>query len=215
VGGSGTRLAQAVGGLDRVRRFSTTLVVAGPDGAGKSSLASAMIEQVLAPPVVHVHHRPGVLPRSAAAAQAVTAPHKYPPYSAPKSAIKLLYLWVDYQLGWWFRLRPVRRGGGSVIIERGWQDLAVDPLRYRLARVRRLTLILGRLTPRPDLVAVLVADAETLISRADELSAKEITRQAEEWSRWADGRRNVVLLDAAASREETLEAIRRELKSRL
>ncbi len=198
-----------------MKRYSTTLVVAGPDGSGKSSLAAAIIEQVLAPPVVHVHHRPGVLPHSAAAGQAVTEPHKHPPYSVPKSAVKLLYLWVDYQLGWWFRLRPVRRRGGSLIIERGWQDLAVDPLRYRLAGVRRLTLILGRLLPRPDLLAVLVADADILIARADELPAAEITRQLGEWSRWAEGRQDVVLLDAAASREETLEAIRRELESRL
>jgi hypothetical protein len=214
VGRSGTGLADAIGGLHQVSRYSTIVVVAGPDGSGKSSLAAAMIDQMLAPPVVHVHHRPGVLPRSAAAAQAVTEPHNSPPYSRPKSVIKLLYLWVDYQLGWWLRLRPVRRRGGSLIIERGWQDLAVDPLRYRLAGVSSLTLILGRLLPRPDLVAVLVADADILIARADELPAAEITRQVGEWSRWAEGRRNVILLDAAASREETLEAIRRELQSR-
>ncbi len=215
MGCGGTGLADATGGVHQVSQYSATVVVAGPDGAGKSTLATAMVEQMLAAPVIHVHHRPGFLPRSTAAAQAVTEPHKDPPYSTPKSVIKLLYLWVDYQLGWWFRLRPVRRRGGSLMIERGWQDLAVDPVRYRLAGVRRLTVVLGRLLPRPDLVAVLLADPDTLIARADELSAAEITRQTEEWTRWAEGRRNVVLLDASASREQTLEAVRRELESRL
>ncbi|HUG83313.1 MAG TPA: hypothetical protein VMM13_02050, partial [Euzebya sp.] len=116
-----------------MRRYSATVVVAGPDGAGKSSMAAALVDQVLARPVLHLHHRPGVLPRSSAGKQLVTEPHAQAPYSRVVSVAKVLYLWADYRLGWWLRLLPTRRRGGSVVIERGWADIGVDPLRYRLA----------------------------------------------------------------------------------
>lgn len=197
-----------------MRRYSATVVIAGPDGAGKSSLAAEMVDRILAPPVIHLHHRPGLLPRSVAASQPVTEPHKRPPYSQFKSTAKLLYLWIDYQLGWWLRLRPVRRRGGAVIIERGWPDLAVDPLRYRLSGSRQLTAILGALIPRPDLVAVLLAEPELLVARADELPLAEISRQTREWSKWAEGRQNVIVLDAAAARDDSLRVIADELDKR-
>lgn len=191
-----------------MKRYSVAAVVSGPDGSGKSSLATVMVEQVLAEPAVHLHHRPGLLPRSSAAKQVNTDPHGKQPYALWKSVVKVIYVWLDYQLGWWLRLRPTLGRGGSVVIERGWVDLWVDPLRYRLAGVRGLTAVLGRLTPKPDLIVILLADAATLRARRAELSEEEISRQVGVWRRWAEGRSNVVIIDAALPQEEAVAAVR-------
>lgn len=192
-------------------RHRAAVVVAGPDGVGKSSLATALVEEVLAAPVLHLHHRPGVLPRSSAGKQLVTEPHAQPPYPRWLSVLKVVYLWADYQLGWWLRVRPLRRRGGSVVLERGWADIGVDPLRYRLAPTPRLTAVLARTLPAPDLVVVLLADAPAILARKDELSPEEITRQVGLWRRWAERRSNVTVIDATISRPEVIDGVRRAL----
>ncbi|CAN5412793.1 hypothetical protein BH23ACT9_BH23ACT9_29000 [soil metagenome] len=188
------------------------MVVAGPDGAGKTSLATAVVEQLLAAPVLHLHHRPGVLPRSAAAKRENTSPHEQSPYPRWKSLAKLLYLWADYQIGWWLRILPLRRQGGSVLIERGWADIGVDPRRYRLMDTGSLSGILERLLPRPDLTVILLADAPTLRARRTELTAEEITRQVDRWRRWAEGRTDALIVDAALHPEAALAAVDAELR---
>jgi hypothetical protein len=72
-------------------------------------------------------------------------------------------------------------GGGWVVTERGWWDIAVYPERYRVRRVGRLHRALGALPPHPDLILVLETDPGTVLARKDELSPDEIRRQAELW----------------------------------
>ena len=79
----------------------------------------------------------------------VTEPHRDPPYHPLASLAKTAYLLVDVWLGWRLRIRPFVRRGGWVIIERGWWDIAVDPLRYRMRQHGRLLWWLGRLLPAP------------------------------------------------------------------
>ncbi|HUG83510.1 MAG TPA: hypothetical protein VMM13_03050, partial [Euzebya sp.] len=88
----------------------------------------------------------------------------------------------------------------------------VDPLRYRLAATPQLTAALERLLPDPDLVVVLAADAEALLARRAELTVEEITRQVGVWRRWADGRSNVVVLDATLPPSDAIDLVRRELE---
>jgi hypothetical protein len=192
-------------------RLAATVVVAGPDGAGKSTLAARLADEVLSPPVLRLHHRPGLLRARTAHAGPVTQPHAEPPYTVVRSLLKLVYLYVDYQVGWSFKVRPVRRRGGSVLLERGWWDLAVDPRRYRLVPTRWAPL-LARSIPSPDLTVILVADPEVLFSRSAELSRLELVRQLEEWRRIAAHRERMLLLDAAMPVHELVERVRSTLQ---
>ena len=66
--------------------------------------------------------------------------------SVAKLVVILFDFWLSH-LGPW---RTVVRGGGVVVVERGWYDQAVDPRRYRLSpRVKPVALLLRRFVPRP------------------------------------------------------------------
>ncbi|MBF6606408.1 MAG: hypothetical protein IVW53_12575 [Chloroflexi bacterium] len=165
---------------DRIPCGRWTLIV-GPDGTGKSTLAASLMTDAAPLGSVRYHQRFGVLPRSATSRIAPADPHLARPYGRWLSAAKVVYLYVDFVVGWLVRVLPARRRGGWVVMERGWADLAVDPRRYRLDRVDRLVRILGRLAPRPDVILLLDVGAEIAHDRQGELSVTEIERQRQAW----------------------------------
>jgi thymidylate kinase len=153
------------------------LVVAGPDGVGKSTLCDALITRLSAP-VLHIHHRFCVLPQRDGQDH---RERRLPPYPRWLSELKVVYLFCDQLLGWALRARPTIRRGAWVLIERGWWDLVVDPGRYRLHSRSRLARALSRYAPRPDLVIVLEGSPALLRDRKQELSMVELGRQVEAW----------------------------------
>jgi phosphotransferase family enzyme len=186
------------------------IVVGGPDGSGKSALCGSLEDGALEGRVLRIHHRPAFLPKRTSGE--VTDPRAKPPYGPVLSLLKVLYLWVDFSLGWAIRVRPFARHGW-VLLERGWTDLLVDPLRYRLAPGGRALRLLGRFVPSSDLSLVLEVPAETLAQRKDELSVEELARQSRAWREIAKPSRAVVYLDGTLSpeavRRAALEAIAR------
>lgn len=172
------------------------LSVVGPDGAGKTTLIDALVERPLSGHPVMTIRRVGVLWRRTIPNVPVTEPHKDPPYSVVLSAGKVAYLYVDYLLGWVLRVRPFVKRGGFVILQRGWWDQAVDPLRYRLRTSPRLLWMLGRLLPKPDLLLILEASPEVVFARKTELSMDELTRQQQVWRKELPRAQRRVYLDA-------------------
>lgn len=157
------------------------ILIVGPDGAGKSTLAVRLQDRLVSKrQVIRFHHRPGVLPRLGGT-QFVSKPQFQSPYSRTLSVVKLAYIYLDMVLGWFLQVRPVVRRGGVVIVERGWWDLAVDPIRYRIQPFPRLITLLGRLLPGPNLIVILEDSEELLYSRKPELRRSELRRQMEMW----------------------------------
>lgn len=131
-------------------------------------------------------------------------PHKDEPYPGILSMVKAGYLFVDYILGWAIRVRPWVRRGGWVLLERGWWDIAVDPLRYRLRPPARLARALGRFLPSPDLTLILEAPESVLTERKLELPPEELVRQARAWHRLLPRALPRMYLDASLSSQEVL-----------
>lgn len=180
------------------RISGAVVVIAGTDGSGKTAVAERLLRDELAAPVLHLHHRPAVLPgRTEHTGGPVTEPHQHEPYPLPLSVLKVLYLWCDYMLGWLLRVRPHVARGGSVLLERGWWDLAVDPRRYRLAPLPRLIRFTAALLPRPDATVVLRAPTDVLLRRKQELPAAELSRQQAAWAAAPRGVMRPVYIDAA------------------
>jgi hypothetical protein len=166
------------------------VVVAGPDGSGKSTLADTLPRFCAGPfrRSLHIHWRPGVLPSLGTIvgmpAGDQTDPHGRPAHGAWVSSAALVYYWMDFLLGSWLRVLPIRARSGLVVVERGWWDIAVDPRRYRLQVSPRMVAALGRLLPSPDLVLTLEAPVEILSERnGGELPAPEAQRQMDAWRR--------------------------------
>ena len=184
------------------------LIIGGPDGAGKSTLASKVITEVLAEvPVMHIRF-PRLLPRrnrerararrlGVGGAPDLFGPRVYPrPYPWGVSGWKALYLFIDFLLGWRMRVAPFVKSGGWVVFERGWWDHAVDPGRYRL-RSGRPFVMLGRLIPRADLILILEADPVTIHARKPQLTTEELARQMRVWHRILPRTQRRVFLDAS------------------
>jgi thymidylate kinase len=183
------------------------VVIAGPDGAGKSALTDALAA-TCDPTPLRAHHRIGVLPRRAASLVPVTEPHAAKPYAAWLSYLKVAMLAFDGVAGYLAHTRPALESGRWVLLERGWWDLGVDPRRYRLRVRPGLVLNLARLQPRPDLLVVLDAPVETVLQRKAELDAAEIERQTAMWRSIASSTRSVVL-DSRRSVTELVAETRR------
>lgn len=195
-------------------RRGLVLVVAGPDGSGKTTVADALAE-ALPTPVRRLHHRPQLLPsKTRYDGHVVADPHAKPTYSRGLSLLKTAYLYVDWVVGWFLYVRPVRARGGSVIIERGWWDVAVDQRRYRLDVPKGVLHGLGRLLPRPDTTVVLTGSPSVLFARKPELPEAELARQINAWTALPAGPLRPLLIDADAALDDALDAIERGLRSR-
>lgn len=172
-----------LGGIPVQRSSRGYVLVAGPDGAGKSTVVDALVAHAAESGVtVHrVHHRPGLLAGRSPERGPVTDPHAEAPRGALGSALKLGLVFLDHLLGGNMQWRRKRREG-LLLVERGWYDQVVDPRRYRLAStaipwVRRL----GRALPRPDVVLLLAGDPSALHARKPEIGAPEVRRQLQLW----------------------------------
>ncbi len=179
-------------------RYPAGLFVAvlGPDGSGKSTL----IRRV--PGVVGqafrrsdaFHLRPGLLP-SAGGKGTVKDPYAAPPRSKLASAAKILYLTLDYWLGYLRRVRPRLARSSLVLFDRYFYDLFADPRRYRYDGPLWLLRLAGRLVPKPDLCLVLDVPAGVLLGRKQEVSLAEAERQRAAYRKLAAELPNAILLD--------------------
>jgi thymidylate kinase len=175
----------------------------GPDGSGKSSVIAGLtdLSQVAFKRVQYYHLRPGlVLAAKSGAKEAVTDPHALPARSLAASLAKLAAFWCDYVLGYWLRIRLQMARSSLVIFDRYFQDLVVDPKRYRYNVPRWLTGLAGRLVPLPDLIFILDAPPEVLQARKQEVSLEESRRQREAYRQLAmdlRSRTRVVVIDTS------------------
>jgi thymidylate kinase len=188
------------------------LMIVGPDGTGKTTLCKALEQQISTrAPVRVLANRRGVEPLGLLPARAprgsTSAPHRHPARPLPLSVAKVLYSFVDLYLGWLVKIRPFVRQGGWVVVERGWWDLLVDPLRYRLRLPRWLGRTLAYCMPRPSVVLVLEAPSEVITARKAQLSVPELARQMRAWREILPATQRRLYLDTSAPLQDVLQTI--------
>lgn len=180
------------------RPTGMVVAVLGPDGSGKSS-ALAQVLRDLAPAFRRTqafHLRPRLLP-GGGDELAAARPHRLPARGALVSGLKLAYFIADFTAGWVARVWPLRTRSGLAAFDRYFDDLLIDPKRYRYDAPAWLARAAARLAPRPDLWVVLDAAAQVLQARKSEVSAAESERQRAGYLEFAARRRNAIVVDAS------------------
>jgi thymidylate kinase len=205
------RMAAAHAHRPVVATRGMSIAIGGPDGVGKTTLVDALAQDGNGCPIVALD-RVSFLPRRTPLGIAVPEPHAEPSYGKAASLLKTAYIFVDFLLGWAFRVRPLVRRGRWVFIQRGWWDHAVDPMRYRLDVSPRLLAFLGRLVPRANLMVVLEAPASTIKARKEELPAEEIERQRGAWRKLVPPQQRAAFIDASVPAEDVVRSVRSEIE---
>lgn len=203
------RLAQLVCNVRRVAR-PTGLMVAllGPDGSGKSSIAERVVAS-LAPAFrgSQLHHlRPDPFRRQGPEVPH-PAPHGDPARGLILSLAKLVLWWMEYALGFVGQVAPRLAQSELVVFDRYFDDLLVDPERYRYGGPQRIAAILGRFIPRPDLLVVLDAPAELLVARKGEITLEAAVRLRGGYEALASSTPRGVLVDASQGIAEVTDAV--------
>jgi len=94
-----------------------------------------------------------------------------------------------------------------VAFDRYYQDLLVDPARFRYGAPMRLARWGARLVPRPDLWALLDAGPAALEATGVESPSAEPGRQRQEYLQVVGRRRDAVVVDAARPLDEAAAAV--------
>ncbi len=190
-------------GIRRARRWMQPtgffVTVMGPDGAGKSTLIQHLI-QAVSPAFRRYrvfHWRPMLLLRRRIRRD-TTRPHSLPPHSSWRSIAMLFAYLLDYWLGYCLLIRPLLARSGLVLFDRYFDDLLIDAKRYRYGKPLWAARALRSLMPKPDLVLVLDAPDEVVLSRKQEVAPEEVQRQRRLYSQYQKEISNGRLIDAAA-----------------
>ncbi len=179
-----------------LRPSGILLACLGPQGIGKADVITALKDRPLAP-FINVHTmelRPRIFrPQTK---DLHVGQRKQHPRGRIATIAKLMMFAADYWFGYCWQIRPRLVRGMLVVSNRYYDDVLVDPLRYRMARPFAFARALLPWIPRPDLWLVFDAPAGLISSRSKTLTEEESSRQRGEYRRLLRGYENVVVLDA-------------------
>jgi len=168
---------------------SLSIAFLGPDGSGKSTIISSLLQKGIPFDSTHYFHLKPLLQKSEKKEIVVTNPHASSPYGAIKSYIKLLVFVYQYNMGWLRNIRPLRKKKSLVIFDRYYDDLLVDHRRYLYGGAISIAKFIRNFIPKPDLYFILTADAKIIFARKQEVNFEELERQIKGYKALGNERR--------------------------
>ena len=174
------QVREAVRAYKRITRpAGLHLAVLGPDGVGKSTLLERlgpMLEKPFFRRQLLFHFRPKVFGRSDEGTP-VTDPHGQRPRGWLASWAKLIFYFFDQLLGFVLKVLPAKMRNELIIFCRDFDDVLIDPRRYRFSRAGWLARCLRWFLPRAELTILMDAEPEQIVARKAELPLEELRRQ--------------------------------------
>ncbi|MDB4713562.1 hypothetical protein OAF14_00405 [Akkermansiaceae bacterium] len=155
------------------------LAFVGPDGSGKSSVIEGVSEKLnhMGLQQKFLHWRPYGVQGREDLGQPVSNPHADPPRGWLSSTVKLGVLFWDWWLASLTVLKHARAKTSLVISDRYYNDMLVDPVRYRYGAGLGLARRVFKIFPEPELVFVLVGDPEIILPRKREIPMDVLSQQ--------------------------------------
>jgi serine acetyltransferase/thymidylate kinase len=198
--------------LRRWRQPSGLLIACmGPEGSGRSSVIAQLSARPLAP--FREAHTMELRPRMMRPVP--VNPDSRIPRGSFGIMAKLMMFVADYWLGYWLRIRPKLVDSTLVVSNRYYDDVLVDPRRYRIDRPRALARVLLPWIPRPELWLVFDVPSEVLQTRTREVAAEEAARLRREYRRVLRRQEDVVVLDASQPLDEVSAEAERAIVAQL
>lgn len=207
-----------------LRKNSLWIAVLGVDGVGKSTVIREVKANILScrlNTVYTKHLRPNILPplsyffrRKKQISEIVIEPHAAKPSNQFVSILRILYLLIDYIIGYFLYVRiKLKQNSTIIIFDRYAYDLLIDPRRFRISLSASFIKILIFFIPKPDIVFCLYGDPNTIASRKNELSIIETERQVNQLVRLANDNANKFkLISTNISIEDTVSQVISEIK---
>ncbi len=181
------------------------IVILGPDGVGKSTVAEKVADSLSAAfSDTHVLHlRPMMTPplsrfirgRSNANTVKTVGVRDREPTALP-SLVRVLYYGFDYVFGYWFKIRPLLARGSLIVFDRYFFDYFVDKDQKSVKLPESFLRSLFVLFPKPAFTIVLDADPALVHERRSDLPISEIERQNVGYARLANQYKNFTIVNA-------------------
>ena len=183
----------------------------GPDGAGKSTILAG-VERELAQRTQKYktfYFAPGYLKRYRPKAEltVTTNPHEGRQYGPLLVAMKIMLMLFEFRMG----IPRVRCDHSLALFDRFIHDILVDPVRYRMGRLRWWMRVMLSLAPRPDLLIVVTAPATVIHSRKQEVPFDETERQISAYRELAKGFPFAIVIENTSTPEAAIKTALTEI----
>jgi thymidylate kinase len=185
------------------------VVVIGPDGVGKTTLAARLIEDH-GSPTMYLHFRPRLLtrPPSSPVEGDAPPPKRSDPGPPPSGWLRLARSVAMFWLGYLRWIKPALARGTLVVGDRWAFGYVGQPAALGFAGPSWLARLAVRLVPQPDLVLRLRGDPGLVAGRKGDLAASQIELEDRLWDSIPIG---VYELDASNSVDDLAKAVSRRL----
>lgn len=187
-----------------VKPTGMDIALLAPDGGGKSTILAALSEYGITSfsGVVRKYFRPEWFknigqykPNAKPEITDNPNPHGRKPDNVIKSWIRFLFYLIDFSLGYYIKVVPLKWNRKLVVFDRYYYDYFVDMYRYHFSLAKIVPHLFKFLVPTPDITFILYAPANIIYNRKKELTLEEIRRQCEAFNKISQRVKNAILIN--------------------